>query len=271
VTFQITTPTNNADAKVKIAFNKLAVAANSISGSGCIARGSHQVLCGSGSYNVTASVQGGTVANAVEISAIVSSFDGRDCAVAFDSITINNGRSLCENEIVSDGVFCFDSTKNCFRRFNCPPPPKKRALKTFDIFPMTYSVSYRRVVSRSSSSSESDSSDIEKQVGKKLVNSRESACGPRFTFRINREIQFLSTQGGDFLSQGFLSFAANATIPADGSQFKVSFETVAINCKESKLIAFDEHPRIGADPIDAKQLEEDRSDKFASESSSEVF
>jgi hypothetical protein len=266
-TVSFTIETQGTDSSVKIAFNKLAIVPGSItSDASCSPAGSDvQVVCDAeSSFVVTARVLGKNLARAVEISVVLTNSD--DCAIAFDSITITNPVSACENEIQSNGVFCFDRVQNCFRASGCS---RKRAVAEFDIFPMTYSISYRRVVSRGSSS-ESDSSAVAKQIGKKLVNSRESACGPRFTFRVNDQIQFLSTQGGDFLSQGSLSFASNATIPADGSPFKVTFETVAINCQSSKLIAFDEHALIISNPIDTKQLDDSASDGFATDSS-EVF
>jgi hypothetical protein len=271
VSFTITTA-GTSTSSVKIAFNKLAIVPGSItSTASCTPAGSGvQVVCGAvPSFVVTARVLGKNLARSVELSVILTNSDNvlsGDCAIAFDSISITNPVSACENEIQANGVFCFDRVQNCFRASGCS---RKRAVADFDIFPMTYSISYRRVVSRGSSS-ESDSSAVAKQLGKKLVNSRESACGPRFTFRVNDQIQFLSTQGGDFLSQGSLSFASNATIPADGSQFKVTFETVAINCQSSKLIAFDEHALISSNPIDTKQLDDSATDGFATDSS-EVF
>jgi hypothetical protein len=112
---------------------------------------------------------------------------------------------------------------------------------------MTFSVDYRRVHSKRA----------------KLVNSREESCGPRFTFVVNGEVQFISTQAA-FLSQGRFSVAGNASLPI-AEPVNIEFRTIANGCKHSKLLVFNEAAlvdtrdeklldRISVDPADPSKF-----------------
>jgi hypothetical protein len=178
-----------------------------------------------------------TVAAAVEMTAIVTTQFGRDCALATGRIAITAGQQTSGTcgSISSSGLFCFDQAGQCFTNVGCST--KRVTTQIFRVFPMTYSVGYRRV----------------KSTGK-LRNSYESKCGPRFEFTVDGIPQFLSTEAA-FLSQGVLSFSGNTTLRADGSLNDVKFNLRPVGCKKSKLLVFDEQALVDVKngPLDVFQ------------------
>jgi len=200
----------------------------------------------SGSFVVKVRVRSDATAHSVELSSIVSTTFGRDCAVAFESIQISNPAAPAGGcvSLTTSGTFCYDEVSHCFKLSNCQTTRKRASPGVRRIFPMTYAISYRRI----------------RDDTRSLRNSHETSCGPRFSFLVDGVPQYLSTQS-EFLSQGRLSFFGNASLPFP-SVFKVDFVTTAYGCDHSKLLVFNEDALITDQELDTV-FEEPPVNRFA--------
>jgi len=173
----------------------------------------------------------------LDVTAFLSTIDGgADCALASRSIPLNGDDLLCA--IVKSGAYCWKSATQCFAP-TCDSSTRKRALSERVVLPMTYAVSYRRVKAHS----------------KSLRNSHEATCGPRFEFLVDGRTQFLSTER-QFLSQGTLSFSANATVLPDNMS-TYEFRVTPTECQHSKLLLWDEHILVASAPEAAVLVDDD--------------
>jgi hypothetical protein len=245
---------NAAERIVKLSFNKLAVDSSVTpvvpTGVTCdqiVGTGTFNCETALSSFDITVTLLSNTRAKALQVSAIVTTGLGRDCAVGFATIPISNPtlQTGCA-ALVGRGSFCFEASTECFKVSGCTLS-RKRALSKFRVFPLTYAVSYRRLT----------------RDGTGL--SREDSCGPRFAFSVNNKLQLLSPQGGHFLSQGVFSFAHNATLPADGSTFDVDFVSKPIGCVHSQLQLFNEQALIKPTSLAEKEIDAQKASKFAVE------
>lgn len=170
----------------------------------------------------------------LDVAAIVSNSGTADCAMASKTIPIVGGSDECQ--IVANGVRCWNPITQCFHNSveeceSSEANERKRGLVERFALPMTFAVSYRRVKAHASA----------------LRNSHESRCGPRYTFLVDGQQQFLSTDER-FLSQGTLLFSGNATVvPFQMSTYE--FRVSPTDCSHSKLLVWGERPRVSSVPV----------------------
>jgi hypothetical protein len=244
--------------QLKIQFDTVNVVANALTNGGAVTGAScdstgtdHTYLCtnSASSFTVSVPLKSHSLSKSLDISVIVTTPSGTDCAIGTKSIPISSNDDECQ--IVLDGAYCWDETTQCFYT-ECPPASKrkraKRELVHRVVLPMTFAVSYRRI----------------KAHGHAMRNSHESKCGPRFELLVDGRVQFLSTER-QFLSQGTVTFFGNATV-LPNSMSTYEFRVVPTGCSHSKLLIWDEHRLVLSTPEDDVMLDEEEfiSRKFAS-------
>jgi hypothetical protein len=189
------------------------------------------------SFTVSVRVQSvGALSSALELTALLSDDGSTDCAIDSKSVQIN-GANNGDCGITESGSTCYDAEAHCFTA-TCPPT-RKRATVTASVFPMTFSIDYRRIKSHHGH----------------LRNSHETTCGPRYEFLVDGQTQFLSSEQR-FLSQGTLSFSGNATI-IPGQQMLVEFRVVPTECEHSKLLVWNERALVSPDEIGEVEVDRD--------------
>jgi hypothetical protein len=234
VLFDVTL-TNSLIAKVTL--NAAAVDPNPLLTNGGIVQGAictlsngqFEYVCFSSAptFTVSVRVRAGATANLeLKVEALSSGEFNCDDDEKFVEITDKSPLSPDCVDIDQNGKFCINNDNRCFQKAGTCTQNGKRAAEEYDIFPMTYALSYRRV----------------KKSSKKLQNSHENDCGPRFSFIVDDIPQFISTQA-TFLSQGVVTFFGNATLAAN-RDFEVKFQTIAVDCDHSSLLVFDEQKLI---------------------------